>query len=186
MKSLTLNIVIVLFTLVAFTAKAQNNHKINIGISQFSSVEIVGDDALSFEMVAPTKAGDAITFEASEGSNNAYWLNYSSVVSAGKTNTITATLSEEIDGVIIKANVAANAENSSKKGKTGTGKQTQTLTSGQGTVVVDNIKSCYTGNGVGKGHAIVYSLEVSNEDEAYGNIVASNPQITVTYTITDN
>ena len=186
MKSLTLNIAIVLFTFVAFTSNAQNNHKINIGISQFSSVEIVGDEAIGFEMVAPTNPGEAISFVASEGSNNAYWLNYSSIVGSGNTNTITATLSEEVNGVIIKANVGASAESGSKKGHTGTGLGVKTLKAGTGTVVVNNIKSCYTGNGTNKGHSIIYSLDISDDDDAYGSIIASSPQVTVTYTITDN
>ena len=186
MKSLTLNIAIVLFTFVAFTAKAQNNHKINIGITEFSSVEIVGDDVISFDMVAPANPGEAITFKDREGSNNAYWLNYSSITGSDNANTITATLDTEIEGVIIKANVGINATSTGKKGKTGTGLQLQTLKAGTGTVVVNNIKSCYTGSGVGNGHSNVYSLEPSANDVAYGNIVASSPQVTVTYTITGN
>ena len=202
MKKLSLNLVIILFfssilSVNAFAAGDRGNgngngqgsgngqnsdsHSLNIGVVTHASVGIAGGNTtLDFDMVAPANPGEKI--KVVQDGDSKLWLNYSSIVSSGASNKITASLDQDIEGLKIKVNVAADA--AGKVGHAGTGLSTKTLSTGNGEDVVNDIKSCYTGKGEGKGHALVYSIEI--DDSQYDKLVASSPVVEVTYTITEN
>ena len=189
MKNLTLNIVIVFFFAGIFSANAvapngndkkNDSHQISINIPKFSMLKIASsNDNVEFEGVVPENAGDKITFK--QKSNSELFLNYSSIVGNGKTNTISAKASGLPAGLTVKVKVDPEAQNS-KKGKTGRG-LSKTLDA-SGVDVVEGIGSCFTGFGQGKGHKIAYEVEAN--EKAYDEIVAQDANITVTYTITEN
>lgn len=160
--------------------KKSASHGLNIGITSHAMIALAGTQQdIDFEAEAADDAGDKVSFTQTNGSS--LWLNYSSIVSKNSSNTISAEISEVPDGLSIEVLVSETAA-TSKKGHTGKG-YTKTLTEG-GVVVVDGIKSCYTGAGENKGHSLVYS--VSADDANYDKIEADDHTLTVTYTITEN
>ncbi len=192
MKNLTIKLAIILFFSSVFAGSAmagsddtdndkkEDFHILNIGIPTHAMVSIAGSNGttVDFSAEAPEIAGNSVTFK--QTSNSQLYLNYSSIVTSGKTNTIAAKVSGLVDGLNINLNVGTNAIGEAK-GATGTG-QSQTLGT-QGKTVVSGIGSCYTGSGSGKGHKLEYSIEVNQAD--YSKIAAKNNDITVTYTITE-
>ncbi len=160
--------------------KDEVSHSLNINIPTHAMVNIAGNSGttVDFSAVAPEFAGNSVSF--TQTSESALYLNYSSIVSQGKTNTISAKISGLAEGLNINLNVSAEALNGAK-GNTGSG-QSQTLGT-EGKTVVRGIGSCFTGYGAGKGHKLEYSVEVKDAD--YSKIVAKENHITVTYTITE-
>ncbi|WP_319500700.1 hypothetical protein [uncultured Draconibacterium sp.] len=156
-------------------------HGLNINIPTHAMIALAGPSStdIDFEAEAAEVAGDKVTF--AQTNETALWLNYSSIVRSGKSNSISAEISDVPDGLSIKVAVSSAAA-SGKKGETGEG-STKELTTG-GVEVVDGIGTCYTGSGENKGHSLVYT--VSAKDESYEDLVADNHNLTVTYTITEN
>ncbi|MDX8338294.1 hypothetical protein SLH46_03795 [Draconibacterium sp. IB214405] len=185
MKKVTFLLAAILIFGVATIAKAQESktvasHGLNITIPTHAMIALAGSSStdLEFEAVAAEVAGDKVTFV--QTSESALWLNYSSIVSSGSSNTISAEISNLPDGLIIEVAVSAAAADG-KNGMTGTG-YTKALTSG-GVEVVSGIGTCYTGSGESLGHSLVYSI--SADEDNYQDLVAGDHNLTVTYTITD-
>ncbi|WP_372650327.1 hypothetical protein [Draconibacterium sp.] len=185
MKKVTFLLAAILVLGVSSIAKAQksDSHNLNIKIDKQAliAIESEGSTDISFDSKAFVNAGEEMTFAAS-GSNKQLWLNYSSIVGSGSTNTISAKISKLPEGLKVNVATSESAATSSKKGKTGKG-YTVDLTEG-GVTVVDNIGSCYTGNGANKGHKLEYSVSV--DDSNYEKLVAADHTLVVTYTITEN
>nr|WP_321354378.1 hypothetical protein [uncultured Draconibacterium sp.] len=185
MKKVTFLLAAILVFGVSNLAKAQDSdaHKLYIKIEKQAMIAIEGENStdVRFESDAFDKAGEEITFKSVNNSNK-LWLNYSSIVNKGGTNTISAKVSSLPAGLKIQVAASESVSNSDKKGHTGTG-HTVDLTTG-GVTIVDGIKSCYTGSGSKKGHELVYS--VSTDENNYGLLEADNIDLTVTYTISEN
>jgi hypothetical protein len=148
-----------------------------IGVPKVALIDIEGGTTISLSFVAPTEVGSAMTTTT----NNSIWRNYSSTTSKGQTNSITARVSLVLPGVNLRLGAAAYY-GSRGGGTVGATTGTKTLTASNQTVI-SSIGTCYTRNGVNKGHRLVYSLTVAN----YALIkYASGTTLTVTYTITNN
>lgn len=159
--------------------KKNATHALSINIPTHAMVAIVGSSTdVTFQAQAAVTVGDKVTFN--QTSTSQLWLNYSSIVNGGNSNTISAKVSELPEGMTIDVAVS-NSAASGKKGHTGKG-YTKTLTTG-GVQVVDNIKSCFTGSGESLGHSLDYSVNV--DETNYDKIVAATHNLTITYTITE-
>ena len=68
-------------------------HTLNIGIPTHAMVSIAGSNGttVDFSAEAPEVAGNSVTF--TQTSDSKLYLNYSSIVTSGKTNTISAKVS---------------------------------------------------------------------------------------------
>src|SRR5690606_17013595 len=126
-----------------------DNHTIGITISEVALVDIEpgGSKNITMNFTAPTEAGMPLTAPTT---NNALWLNYSSIKStANPVRTISVKLTALLPGVDVK--VTAAAATGSGDGALGTPAAQLTLTAADQTIISD-IGSAYTGDGANNGH----------------------------------
>jgi hypothetical protein len=178
---------VLLFAGVTVSNAADNktaNHNVKIGISTHALVDIEstsGETSISLTPKAPTEAGLGLDF--SNLTNDNFWLNYSSIVSSGnKNNSISVETDQELPtGMTLVLEVGEDQ----KQGKGKEVKVSENIElSTKAATAIDGIKSCYTGSGVKKGHNLKYTLKF--EDEAYEDLTATDIDLTITYTITEN
>lgn len=161
------------------------SHNVAINVSEVALVDIessTGND-ITLNPNSPTEAGDAINF--TDVTNSDLWLNYSSIVANGKKRTISAQLDTDFPAGISLQVIAATANPSAGKGNLGQAALTSatTLSAASSVTVINNIGSCYTGDGVGNGSNLTYNVIV-NPDQ-YGTIYNQGYSVKVTYTISD-
>ncbi len=164
------------------------SHNVGVSISEVALVDIEssatgGSVDITLDPNSPTEAGLGLDFSSATNSN--LWLNYSSIVASGKKRTISATLSTDFPAGISLQVKAAAAVPSTGKGNLGQAAlaSATTLSSSSNVTVIDNIGSCYTGDGASAGSNLTYSVIVNDVD--YASIVESDYSVTVTYTISD-
>ncbi|SHF53765.1 hypothetical protein SAMN05444274_106112 [Mariniphaga anaerophila] len=161
-------------------------HDVGITVPSMAIIDIEGaGEGGSINLTVSAdgiEAGDAVDF--STASNNELWLNYTAI-SGGKSREISAKLENASlpSGVSLMLKVEGQTN-----GVGDLGEVVNTGSTALGTAnslkVVNGIGSCYTGNGTGSGHQLVYSLEMS--DDGYSELVSgSNYSTTVVYTITE-
>lgn len=156
-----------------------DSHIISISIPEVAILDIESESSkdIALEFVAPTEAGMGVT----GSSNNSLWLNYSSIKSKENTSrTVSVRLDETIPGADIWLDVQPHAGNGGGSIGEPSGKIVLT-TSDQ--FIINNIGSCYTGNGMNNGHNLVYELQVSGSYEDLEAV--SQTPLTVTYTISN-
>lgn len=187
-----------LFTMTLLAANAQDkstdNHKVKFEIPEIALLDIESSNKtndITLTVEAPTEAGESVVLD------NAYdrslWLNYTSIVnknSSSKDNNRNVAVKISDGKVPGGLNLNVEAQSASSDGKGDKGKSvgtTLTLTSNDQDIIT-GIGSCYTGNGEGKGHQLVYSLELAKEGDAFGELDndLNDTEITITYTISDN
>lgn len=139
------------------------------------------NNTINFEVVAPPESGDEPV--VSNSTNEDLWLNYTSAQAhVGSGRSISAMLSENVpDGIslYVRASKYSGIGDGVKAGK-----QTKAKKLTQNPVtIVRNIKNFYTGNGVGNGHQLTFTMEIT-DIEAINS--TSNANFVVTYTLTDN
>jgi len=189
MKNLTVILTAVLVLAATTVINAQNDskeakHNLNIGISTHALVDVESDAAngttIDLAPTAPTEAGLGLDF--TNISNSDLWLNYSSIVTKGKTNSVSVAITGDLpSGVSVELEVGEDqGKGKGKKVKVVSG----TTELGNGDKIIEDIKSCYTGTGTQAGHNLTYSLKL--DEDKYEDIVAQSFPIEVTYTITEN
>ncbi|MCU0339055.1 MAG: hypothetical protein MUE30_04165 [Spirosomaceae bacterium] len=166
-----------------------DNHTVTVTIPEVALLDLESSGSKNFTLayVAPTEAGNPIT---SPTPNNSLWLNYSSIVAnTGETSrqvTVQITSGTMPAGVILRVFAFP---------------PTPSLSGGQIALVgfplpmgipttpfpiLSNIGSGYTGNGVGAGHMLSYTLDFPLGPSTYGDLKHDNSTtVTVTYTLTD-
>ena len=184
-----LSLIIATFFVVSGIVKAQPDsnsasHTVGINISNLAILDIetmgVSND-INFNITSPTEAGEGISYTGIK--NDSLWLNYSSIVSAGKTRSVSATISGTLPGGTTISVAAADPVSNYGKGKKGTANTTPQVLTSNGIKVIDGIGSCYTGDGAGRGSNLTYTLNLdeSNYDALYDGSYSA----TITYTISD-
>ncbi len=167
---------------------AQNNsgkHRVNINIPEVALLDLEsnGTNNIILSPVASNEAGAPVDFSNSK--NNSLWINYSSIVGSNTepTRNVVVSVSQEIPAAL-NLKVQASVYSGNGKGNMGTPSGEVVLTTTPKEIIQD-IGSCYTGNGPNKGHQLTYSLELKDEDDyALLDFDQSEPLI-VTYTLTD-
>ncbi len=185
-KTLSILASILVFAGVAIAQDSKtDNHQITISIPNIALLDIETAVNKNFNMLVTqaqdNEAGNPLDFSAT---NSDLWLNYTSVVSSGKTRKIQAqiTTGSLPSGVSLSV---AGATVSTGFGTRGTG-STQTLKTASTVDLITGIGSCYTGNGSSKGSQLTYSISMANEDNAqWSGLYTNEYPVTVTYTITD-
>ncbi len=165
---------------------ANNTLSIDIPEVAIMDIESEGGQSISLIVEAPSEAGNMIDLTAAVDSS--LWLNYSSVRSQAVES------SRAIYAKVIGGSVPSGLKLRVKpQPYTGTGDGDLGLpsngTNGRVLVAPDrkiirNIKTCYTGDGTGNGHRLIYSLEFRNNKYNKLDFDDSNT-VTVLYTITD-
>ncbi|ANF51030.1 hypothetical protein A0O34_11130 [Chryseobacterium glaciei] len=182
-------------SLIAFAVSANlnaqdtntDNHTISITIPEVALVDIepAATKNITLGFTAPTEAGLPITATAT---NNALWLNYSSIKSvADATRNVSVKVNAIIPGIDIR--VTAAAATGAGGGTLGTPSAQLTLSAADQTIV-SGIGSAYTGDGANNGHNLTYALAPGSGPggiAAYADLQATTTAVaTVTYTISDN
>lgn len=165
------------------------NNTVSIDIPEVAIMDIESNGGQSISLIvdAPSEAGLMLDLTAAVDSS--LWLNYSSVRS--RTNEAERSIYAKIVGGVVpsglKLRVTPKPYVGSGDGKLGA---PSNGTNGRVLIATDrkiirNIKTCYTGDGTGNGHNLVYSLEYRNNQYNKIDFDDSNT-VTVLYTITDN
>jgi hypothetical protein len=170
----------------------QQSHNVTVTIPDIALIGISGPEGYGSTInltpdISNLEAGEKIDFGTAN--NNSLWLNYTSVIGKqgngnahGKTRKIKVELNENLpDGMDLFLEVAPV---SSGSGQTGTAKQEKIMLKKGPSIVVENIGSCYTENGEGKGHRLTYSL--GTKENKFDKVMAETFSVEVLYTITEN
>jgi len=119
-------------------------------------------------------------------SSSKTWINYSSVVERNSTNTICASLgSGNLPAeVLVKLRISEDAG----AGSGNMGKPADPIVlSNYPQAIITDIGSCYTGQGVDKGHLLTYTWEYApNYDPKDFNVEELSIEVSVIYTIVNN
>ncbi|RIH66256.1 hypothetical protein D1164_04920 [Mariniphaga sediminis] len=173
-----------------------SSHNLGISVPEVALVDVEGPSGEGTTInLSPNinnlEAGAAVDFTTAN--DNSLWLNYTSIIEQGnngngngngssKTRKIKAEIDENLpDGLDLMLEVGTIASGS---GQTGTAIQEKIALKKGPTTVIDDIGSCYTENGAGKGHRLTYSLAV--KDNKFDKVMAETFSVQVTYTITEN
>ncbi len=178
------------FLLTVLFAQAQEdetaNGTVSIAIPEVAIMDIEGPGSQSISLVveAPSEAG--LMLDLTAAADSSLWLNYSSVRSQAleANRSIYARI---VSGSVpsgLRMRVTAGAYTGSGDGTHGIATNGKIL-NGNDRRIVRNIRTCYTGDGVGNGHRLVYTLEYRNNQYNRIDFDDSNT-VSVLYTITDN
>lgn len=186
MKKVTFLLAAILVLGVSNIVKAQDTgaaeHTIGFTVPNFAILDIESTDGNNITLglsEANLEAGNEFNFAAA--SNSSLWLNYTALAEAGKTREVTVSTNKVIAGIDLKLQVAAYSGEEGK-GKLGTTTNTGAVVlSATAQTIINGIGSCYTGNGVDKGHNLTYTMAAND----YSKIEAGAKEVTVTYTIAD-
>jgi hypothetical protein len=169
----------------ATTDARNDSHQLTITIPDVALLDIepvTANRDFSLTFVAPTEAGMRIR---NPNSNNTVWMNYSSIVSAptGAHPVRKVTVQSNVMtpggiGFTVTASGDAGAGGGSVGGVGGNVSIDNTAQD-----IIRDIYSCYTGNGVNKGHQLTYNANVANT--AYSQLRAGSTLMSITYTLTD-
>ncbi|WP_341227335.1 hypothetical protein [uncultured Arcticibacterium sp.] len=161
-----------------------DNHTITVKVPEVAILDLHSSESAldfdaSFVQTSPLEAGTKIT-DAEDNSNT--WLNYSSILKDGgvESRHIDVKASEVVPGIAIKV-TAGSATGG--KGTLGGSDGTVTLTV-EDQSIVSAIGSAYTEDGPNKGHQLTYVFEAL--DDNYGDLLAKDYAVQVTYTLADN
>lgn len=181
----------------AFAANPKNDpkasHIIGITIPDVAIIAVQGPSGegttISLSPVIDNlEAGEAVDFGTAI--NNSLWLNYTSIIGKGNGNgqgnakirKIKAELDQNLpNGLDLLLEIS---QANSGSGQIGTATQNKVSLKKGTSWVIDDIGSCYTETGEGKGHRLTYSLEM--KEKQFDKLVAESFTVQVTYTITDN
>lgn len=162
--------------ILTFCASAfAQTYSVSFTLPQVALMDIEQTTSIPLDLTKPIEAGSRITNPAN---NTTKWLNYTSAVASGGSRTISASINQTIPGIDVKLQAASATGGG---GTLGTPSSQITLSTVP-TTIISGIGGAYTGNGIGSGHQLTFSL-VPN---TYTNLNTSNNTVTVTYTITDN
>jgi len=167
------------------------SHNIGITIPDLAIIAVYGPsgEATTISLTPQTEnleAGEAVDFTTAK--DNSLWLNYTSIAgskgNSGNMNTrrIKAELDNNLpSGLDLMLEIS---QASSGSGDIGNATNNKVELKKGPTWIINDIGSCYTETGEGKGHQLTYSLDV--KDNQYKHLVAESFSVQVTYTITDN
>ena len=165
-------------------ATAQINFYFQIPAISILDLQRTGtDDPISFSLEAPTEAGESFIFP---DPNTDQWLNYTVMRESTTTKKkISVKLSSAMPpGLRLK--IEAIAASSNGIGTMGTGIP-GIFVSLVDQVLINDIGTSATGDGVDNGHNLKYTLQPSTDAEAYAMLTADNYGTkTITYTMSDD
>jgi len=172
----------------AQTDTNEASHNLSLGIPKVALLDLESNSSLAISLngTAPTEAGEAVAFNAS---NSDIWINYSSII--GSTTEPERTVSVKITngnvpaGLELKVIAAADAGNGD--GTMGTAAGTATLLTSSSSNIISGIGSAYTGDGANNGHKLTYTLSQSASAGSYASLdFDKSDTLTITYTLSDD
>ena len=161
-------------------AFCQTNTNANVGVSlpSIALLDIENSGGINLNFTAPNEAGGSL---GNNSSNNSAWINFTSSLGIGGSRSVTAYISSGISpsgyAIVLETATYSGAGG----GQLGYRLPFVSL-SNMSQKVIDNIGGAFTGNGMGNGYNLRYSLAITN----YGALRKENTTFTITYTLTDN
>lgn len=191
-------LIICLLILITQHISAQNSepentysHNLEISIPDVAIIGIAGPEGNGSSIlltpdISNLEAGEAVDY--STATNNSLWLNYTSITGSpgnGNGKPKPRTIKAEIDQNLPAAFdlLLEVGTVSSGSGQTGTATQGKIELKKGPSTVVEDIGSCFTENGEGKGHQLTYSLGI--KENQLDKVMAAEYSVTVTYTISE-
>ncbi len=164
-------------------AQEQTSSDVSFSIPEVALIDIEPsvNNTIYFEIGAATESGTEPVI--SNATNETLWINYTSAQSSNSGRSISAGISsgsvpDGID-VYVRASQYSGTGDGVKFGnRTGRKKLDNTPRK-----IINSIKNCYTGDGVGNGHLLTFTMEISKLKDLNS---ASDANFVVTYTLTDN
>ena len=155
-------------------------HPVCLVIPEIAIVDIEPNNtAINLQFSAPLDGGNAIS---ADEANESKWLNYTSAISrTGSSRYITAQIANGSLPEGIELRLAANDYSGSGKGAHGQSSGQISLSSTPKTII-SNIGRAFTGNGVGNGHQLTYSLAISDYKKLDA---AERAEVMIIFTITE-
>jgi hypothetical protein len=154
------------------------NSNVGVNLPSIAILDIENGGGINLNFAAPTEAGSSL---GNNSSNNSAWINFTSALGVGGNRNVSAHISSGVS----PSGYAIVLETASYIG-TGAGQLGNRLPfvslSNMPQKVIDNIGGAFTGNGLGNGYNLKYSLAITN----YGALRKENTTFTITYTLTDN
>ena len=194
MKKLTFVLSLVLVFGVSLSVKAtvkegdKVEHNVKVKIPQYALVGLSSTSDIILYPEAPTTAGEDIEFTGEHISDASKWLNYSYLGSKKEKATSIYVQLESYDNNSLPTGIGIGLKvgtyNGNGKGSHGEHVNAGEIElSGTSTMIVKNIKNCYTGTGK-NGHQLTYTLK-KKANASYSELVAGDYSVRVVYTITD-
>jgi hypothetical protein len=163
--------------------KAQPNLVFNVLIPEIALVDVEpeGNNSISLDLTPPAEAGSGSS--GVSAINNSLWLNYTSSKSAGGTSkcVYVQAIGDIPSGVLIKLQ-ASERSGAGGAGVFGTPVGSPVILNNSPQILISGIGGCYTGNGIGSGHQLRFSIEIS--DYSFLEI-PDNSFVHISYTIAD-
>ena len=156
-----------------------DNHNIAVTIPTIALLDIESAETttdISVILEAPEEAGDPFASQT----DNSLWLNVTSIVTSGASNNISVKINPIVPGLDLKVIAAPYA--GIGNGSWGTPNTTDIILTTNDQTLVGGITSGYTANGAGNGYNLTYT--VAPDEDAFGTLVSSSPNIDVIYTFT--
>ncbi|WP_319230200.1 hypothetical protein [Draconibacterium orientale] len=140
------------------------------------------DNTVHFSVSSTTESGEAP--EVTETSSKSLWINYTSAQSDNSdARSVYAEITEGGLPEGLELEVEASAYKGSGKGDMLGTKEGKIVLSQSPQKIISNVKNCFTGDGVGNGHELTYTLKIAD----YSEIVSTDDTyFVVMYTLTDN
>jgi hypothetical protein len=170
---------IIALCLCQWVAFCQTTTNTNVGVSlpSIALLDIENSGSINLGFSAPTEAGSSLI---NNSSNNSAWLNFTSALGVGASRNVSVQItSGSSSGYEIV--LQPQAYSGGGAGQLGNRNLSVNL-SNMPQKVIDNIGGAFTGNGLGNGYNLRYSLAITN----YGALRKENTTFIITYTLTDN
>ena len=182
-KTIILIITLVYVCSNAYSQGDTGQFSVNLSLPEITLVDVEPDisNSIYFTISTATKGGDSPAIENT--TNETLWINYTSALPSGQNSrTINAEISQGSLPLGITLYLEAAAYSGTGDGNLGSADGKIQL-SNQPQPIISGIGNCYTGDGVGNGHQLTFSIEISDYSEVYA---VENAYYVVLYTITDN
>lgn len=155
-----------------------NTMNINVSLPTIALLDIESNGAVNLSFQASGEAGMGLD---NTSSDNNRWLNFTSAVSNGTTRKIVAQI--QSGGMPSGYGIKLETGNYTGGGMGNLGTSLGTIYLSNSPIpIIFNIGGAYTGNSVGNGYNLKFSLDILN----FGLLRAGSHTFTVVYTLMDN
>jgi hypothetical protein len=163
---------------VAFCQTQTTPTNVDVTLPSLALLDMENSGGINLGFSAPSEAGSSLV---NNGSNNSAWLNFTSALRVGTSRNISVQLSSgSSSGYVIT--LQPQVYSGIGSGQLGTIVQGTIALSNMSQKIIDNIGGAYTGNGLGNGYNLRYSLTITD----FGALRKENSTFIITYTLTDN
>lgn len=182
-KGILFMAVVTMLFLAEARAQTQANLIFNLNLPDIVLIDVEPKDNnnITLNVPPPVRAGEGL--DVSQVRNEELWINYTT---SRKSNGAYRSVQVAMDGTVpagIKIKLSASAR-AAGQGRGIIGSPAGALTLGASPqTLISGIGGCFTGNGVNKGHQLVFTLEVTD----YALIEqVQDANLLLTYTLVDN